>query len=82
MLELLDVAKVYTGGVRRVDGVTMRLGPGLVGLLGLLGPNGAGNATGPLPGSHKPSAPARPDHQTRERGLEAVTVCAGPACQS
>jgi ABC-type multidrug transport system ATPase subunit len=42
MLEFLDVAKVYRGGVRGVDGVTMRLGPGLV---GLLGPNGAGKSS-------------------------------------
>jgi ABC-2 type transport system ATP-binding protein len=42
MLEFLDVAKVYRGGVRGVDGVTLRLGPGLV---GLLGPNGAGKSS-------------------------------------
>ena len=42
MLELLDVAKAYRGGVRGVDGVTLRLGPGLV---GLLGPNGAGKSS-------------------------------------
>jgi ABC-2 type transport system ATP-binding protein len=42
MLEFLNVAKVYRGGVRGVDGVTMRLGPGLV---GLLGPNGAGKSS-------------------------------------
>lgn len=42
MLELLDVAKVYRGGVRGVDRVTLRLGPGLV---GLLGPNGAGKSS-------------------------------------
>jgi ABC-type multidrug transport system ATPase subunit len=42
MLEFLDIAKVYRGGVRGVDGVTMRLGPGLV---GLLGPNGAGKSS-------------------------------------
>ena len=40
-LELVSVAKVYRGGTRGVDGVTMRLGPGLV---GLLGPNGAGKS--------------------------------------
>jgi len=39
LLEFVDVAKVYKGGLQGVDGVTMRLGPGLV---GLLGPNGAG----------------------------------------
>jgi ABC-2 type transport system ATP-binding protein len=42
MLELLDVAKAYRGGVRGVDGVTLRLGQGLV---GLLGPNGAGKSS-------------------------------------
>ena len=42
MLEFLNVVKVYWGGVRGVDGVTMRLGPGLV---GLLGPNGAGKSS-------------------------------------
>src|ERR1700735_2299491 len=42
LLELVDVAKAYKGGLRGVDGVTMRLGAGLV---GLLGPNGAGKAT-------------------------------------
>src|SRR5215211_825941 len=42
LLEFVDVAKVYRGGVRGVDGVTMRLGAGLV---GLLGPNGAGKSS-------------------------------------
>ncbi|MBD0674846.1 ABC transporter ATP-binding protein [Streptomyces sp. CBMA156] len=42
MLELVDVTKVYKGGKRAVDGVTMRLGPGMV---GLLGPNGAGKSS-------------------------------------
>ena len=42
LLELVDVAKAYKGGLRGVDGVTMRLGAGLV---GLLGPNGAGKST-------------------------------------
>jgi ABC-2 type transport system ATP-binding protein len=42
LLELVNVAKVYRGGMRGVDGVTMRLGPGLV---GLLGPNGAGKSS-------------------------------------
>ena len=41
-LELANIAKVYKGGVHGVDGVTMRLGPGLV---GLLGPNGAGKSS-------------------------------------
>jgi ABC-type multidrug transport system ATPase subunit len=42
MLELIDVTKVYKGGKRAVDGLTLRLGPGLV---GLLGPNGAGKSS-------------------------------------
>jgi len=42
LLEFVDVAKVYKGGLRGVDGVTMRLGAGLV---GLLGPNGAGKSS-------------------------------------
>lgn len=42
VLELVDVGKVYRGGRRAVDGLTLRLGPGLV---GLLGPNGAGKST-------------------------------------
>ncbi|MFD8378076.1 ATP-binding cassette domain-containing protein [Streptomyces sp. NPDC059679] len=42
MLELIDVSKVYRGGRRAVDHMTLRLGPGL---LGLLGPNGAGKSS-------------------------------------
>jgi len=42
MFELIDVTKVYRGGKRAVDGITMRLGPGVV---GLLGPNGAGKSS-------------------------------------
>jgi ABC-type multidrug transport system ATPase subunit len=42
MLEFVNVAKVYQGGTRGVDGVTMRLGAGL---MGLLGPNGAGKSS-------------------------------------
>ncbi|GAA0966552.1 ABC transporter ATP-binding protein [Actinocorallia libanotica] len=42
MLELIDVTKVYRGGKRAVDTMTMRLGPGM---LGLLGPNGAGKSS-------------------------------------
>ena len=42
LLEFVNVAKVYRGGMRGVDGVSMRLGPGLV---GLLGPNGAGKSS-------------------------------------
>ncbi|HEY3904143.1 MAG TPA: ABC transporter ATP-binding protein [Streptosporangiaceae bacterium] len=41
-LELIDVAKVYRGGLRAVDGITLRLEPGLI---GLLGPNGAGKSS-------------------------------------
>ncbi|MFF5075991.1 ABC transporter ATP-binding protein [Actinoplanes sp. NPDC000266] len=42
MFELIDVTKVYRGGKRAVDGVSMSLGPGVV---GLLGPNGAGKSS-------------------------------------
>jgi ABC-2 type transport system ATP-binding protein len=42
MLELLDVSKVYRGGKRAVDGLSLRLGAGVV---GLLGPNGAGKSS-------------------------------------
>ncbi|WP_242581730.1 ABC transporter ATP-binding protein [Streptomyces sp. MST-110588] len=42
MLELVDVTKVYRGGKRAVDGMTLRLGPGMI---GLLGPNGAGKSS-------------------------------------
>ncbi|MEW2221711.1 ABC transporter ATP-binding protein [Streptomyces sp. NPDC006990] len=42
MLELVDVTKVYRGGKRAVDAVTMRLETGM---LGLLGPNGAGKSS-------------------------------------
>jgi ABC-2 type transport system ATP-binding protein len=42
LLEFVDVGKVYRGGLRGVDGITMRLGTGLV---GLLGPNGAGKSS-------------------------------------
>jgi len=42
LLEFVDVAKVYKGGLRGVDGVSMQLGAGLV---GLLGPNGAGKSS-------------------------------------
>ncbi|WP_053720188.1 ATP-binding cassette domain-containing protein [Saccharothrix sp. NRRL B-16348] len=42
MLDLIDVSKVYRGGKRAVDSLTMRLEPGL---LGLLGPNGAGKSS-------------------------------------
>jgi len=42
MLELIDVTKVYRGNKRAVDGLTLRLGTGVV---GLLGPNGAGKSS-------------------------------------
>jgi ABC-2 type transport system ATP-binding protein len=42
MLELLDVTKVYRGRKCAVDGVTLRLGAGVI---GLLGPNGAGKSS-------------------------------------
>ena len=38
-----DVTKVYKGGVRANDGITLRIEPGEV--YGLLGPNGAGKST-------------------------------------
>ena len=41
-LELSNVTKTYRGGNRAVDGVSMRIGPGV---LGLLGPNGAGKSS-------------------------------------
>ncbi|WP_405412895.1 ABC transporter ATP-binding protein [Streptomyces decoyicus] len=42
MLDLVDITKVYKGGKRAVDDLTMRLEPGM---LGLLGPNGAGKSS-------------------------------------
>lgn len=42
VFELVDLSKVYRGGKRAVDGMTLRLG---VGMLGLLGPNGAGKSS-------------------------------------
>jgi ABC-type multidrug transport system ATPase subunit len=42
LLELVEVGKTYRSGHRAVDGITLRLGPGM---LGLLGPNGAGKST-------------------------------------
>ncbi|GAB3145243.1 ABC transporter ATP-binding protein [Micromonospora sonneratiae] len=41
-LELIDVTKVYRGQKRAIDGLTLRIGTGL---LGLLGPNGAGKSS-------------------------------------
>jgi len=42
VLELTDVA-VHFGGVKAVDGITLRLEPGLV--YGIIGPNGSGKTT-------------------------------------
>jgi ABC-2 type transport system ATP-binding protein len=42
MFELIDVTKAYRGGKQAVAGITMHLGPGVV---GLLGPNGAGKSS-------------------------------------
>jgi ABC-2 type transport system ATP-binding protein len=42
LLEIEDVTKQYGRGVRALDGVSLCLGPGV---LGLLGPNGAGKST-------------------------------------
>nr|QEO73596.1 ABC transporter ATP-binding protein [uncultured bacterium] len=41
-LDIVNVSKRYPGGKTGVDGVTMRIGHGV---LGLLGPNGAGKST-------------------------------------
>jgi ABC-2 type transport system ATP-binding protein len=42
MLELLGITKVYRGGKRAVDDLTLSLRPGM---FGLLGPNGAGKSS-------------------------------------
>ncbi|MEV5593208.1 ABC transporter ATP-binding protein [Streptomyces sp. NPDC052496] len=42
MLRLSGITKVYKGGRRAVDDVTLHMGPGM---LGLLGPNGAGKSS-------------------------------------
>ncbi|MBP2479351.1 ABC-type multidrug transport system ATPase subunit [Crossiella equi] len=42
MLELTGITKVYRGGKRAVDDLTLHLRPGM---LGLLGPNGAGKSS-------------------------------------
>jgi ABC-type multidrug transport system ATPase subunit len=42
MLEILDLVKVYPGGVTALAGIRLSIGPGL---FGLLGPNGAGKTT-------------------------------------
>src|SRR5262249_1604245 len=41
-LEISGLSKVYRGGVRALTGVSLSIGPGV---LGLLGPNGAGKST-------------------------------------
>ena len=41
-LELSSVTKTYRGGKQAVAGVSMQIGPGV---LGLLGPNGAGKSS-------------------------------------
>ena len=43
VLELRDVAVEYSGGIRAIDGIRLRVFPH--DLLGLLGPNGAGKST-------------------------------------
>lgn len=77
MLDLVQLTKVYKGGTRAVDDLTLRLEPGLV---GLLGPNGAGKSsllriaatvTRPTSGSvlfHGEDAVARPDALRRALG--------------
>ncbi|MFE7318992.1 ABC transporter ATP-binding protein [Streptomyces sp. NPDC057555] len=77
MLELVDVTKVYKGGKRAVEDLTLRLEPGLT---GLLGPNGAGKSslmriastvTRPTGGSvlfHGQDVVSRPDALRRALG--------------
>ncbi|HEY3194624.1 MAG TPA: ATP-binding cassette domain-containing protein, partial [Candidatus Dormibacteraeota bacterium] len=43
VIEVDDLVKVYSGGIRAVDGITFRIEPGE--LFGFLGPNGAGKTT-------------------------------------
>src|SRR5688572_27510949 len=43
VVDVLDLVKVYKGGVRAVDGVTFSVERG--GFFGFLGPNGAGKTT-------------------------------------
>ena len=42
MLKILDIHKTYPNGVKALDGISLEMGPGM---LGLLGPNGAGKST-------------------------------------
>ena len=42
MLSIEDLTHVYRGGVRALDNVSLKIGPGM---FGLLGPNGAGKST-------------------------------------
>lgn len=77
MLDLVNVTKVYKGGKRAVDDMTMSLQPGM---LGLLGPNGAGKSslmritatvTRPTSGTvlfHGEDAVAKPNVLRRELG--------------
>jgi ABC-type multidrug transport system ATPase subunit len=84
VLELVDVAKRYRGGLHAVDAVTLRLGPGLI---GLLGPNGAGKsslmriaATVTRPSSGQvlfdgADAVRRPDPLRRRLGCRRTSAC-------
>lgn len=77
MLDLVHLTKVYKGGTRAVDDLTLHLEPGLI---GLLGPNGAGKSsllriaatvTRPTSGTvlfHGEDAVARPDALRRALG--------------
>ncbi|SOE12103.1 ABC-type multidrug transport system, ATPase component [Streptomyces sp. 2323.1] len=77
MLDLVHLTKVYKGGKRALDDLTLRLEPGI---LGLLGPNGAGKSslmriaatvTRPTTGSvrfHGTDVVARPNALRRQLG--------------
>ncbi|MFI2185745.1 ABC transporter ATP-binding protein [Streptomyces sioyaensis] len=77
MLDLVHLTKVYKGGKRGLDDLTLRLEPGI---LGLLGPNGAGKSslmriaatvTRPTAGSvrfHGTDVVARPNALRRQLG--------------